>query len=586
MLVLVTVVLAGCTPPGLPAPIGGDAASIPASVAPEVPDGTVTIGIDGASAVGFNPHSIIDYSPVEQAVASMVLPSVSRPGTDGTPHPDPDLVSSASVTSTDPFTVTYQLQRSAAWSDGTPITADDFSYLWLQMVTQPATVDPAGYRLISQIRAADGGKTVTVEFSRPVADWLTLFSPLLPAHLLKDAPGGWEGALAGGIPVSGNAYKMQDNDATTGQITLVRNDKFWGRQPGPQTVVLRLGESADLAQALARGDLQAALLVPDDSTRQVLDAGTAVPASDQALIPVPATVQIMFATAGATAGKSQPVGDDSDGGAATPTTTANTPPAPEPVTASATVRRALATALSPTGLSRQLVGGSPAALVPGSQVHLPETSGGASPVAVGDREAAGRLLDQAGWVQGAGIYRVKQGRVLSVVLGYPSSDAALRRVALAIQSDLAQVGVQVTIRQDDPTVLLAGDLSGGVVQAALVTRPRGPSDVLAAASAFGCAPAQVPADLPSTGSAAGSPTGFCDGQVESDLSAAIGSNPQSAAPEVGRADARLWTELPVLPLLRPQLIFAVGPTLRSVLTDRDGWAWDGPLADVASWPTK
>ena len=55
---------------------------------------------------------------------------------------------------------------------------------------QPGTVGPAGYQLISAIRSRDAGKTVEVEFSQPFPDWPTLFSPLLPSHLMKDFPGG------------------------------------------------------------------------------------------------------------------------------------------------------------------------------------------------------------------------------------------------------------------------------------------------------------------------------------------------------------------------------------------------------------
>ena len=46
-----------------------------------------------------------------------------------------------------PFTVTYKI-RQAAWTDNAPIAADDFWYLWRQMVSQPV-VDPAGYGLIT-----------------------------------------------------------------------------------------------------------------------------------------------------------------------------------------------------------------------------------------------------------------------------------------------------------------------------------------------------------------------------------------------------------------------------------------------------
>ena len=82
-----------------------------------------------------------------------------------------------------------------------------------------------------------------VEFSEPFPDWPTLFSPLLPSHLMKDFPGGWGAALGADLPLSANRFKMNSYDPVTGQISLARNDKYWGTPPQPAAVVLRLGDS-------------------------------------------------------------------------------------------------------------------------------------------------------------------------------------------------------------------------------------------------------------------------------------------------------------------------------------------------------
>ena len=83
---------------------------------------------------------------------------------------------------------------------------------------------------------------------------------------MKDSPGGWSGALAADIPVSANRYRMTSYDPVTGQISLARNDKYWGTPPGPAAVVLRLGDPADLLAAFSRGDVQALWFAPDAST--------------------------------------------------------------------------------------------------------------------------------------------------------------------------------------------------------------------------------------------------------------------------------------------------------------------------------
>ncbi len=47
-----------------------------------------------------------------------------------------DLLTSAEVTSDNPFTVTYKIKPEAVWNDGTPITADDFVMNW-KMAERP-----------------------------------------------------------------------------------------------------------------------------------------------------------------------------------------------------------------------------------------------------------------------------------------------------------------------------------------------------------------------------------------------------------------------------------------------------------------
>ncbi len=109
---------------------------------------------------------------------------------------DPTLLESAEVTDENPpFTVTYKIRPEAQWTDNAPIGgADDFWYLWRQMVSQPGAVDPAGYDLITGVQSVEGGKTAVVTFSQPYPAWRELFNNILPAHIVKDVPPGGFGA--------------------------------------------------------------------------------------------------------------------------------------------------------------------------------------------------------------------------------------------------------------------------------------------------------------------------------------------------------------------------------------------------------
>ena len=161
------------------------------------------MGIDAVGA-GFNPHLLSDQSPVNAAISALVLPSSFRPVADPASPTgsrwelDTSLLESAEVTDDNPFTVTYKIRPEAQWTDNAPIAADDFWYLWRQMVSQPGVVDPAGYDMITGVQSIDGGKTAVVTFSQPYPAWRELFNDIVPAHIVKDVPGGFLAGLAQG----------------------------------------------------------------------------------------------------------------------------------------------------------------------------------------------------------------------------------------------------------------------------------------------------------------------------------------------------------------------------------------------------
>lgn len=571
---LVAVLLTACTPPNLPAPIAPTGGTSVSSTPPA--PGTLVVGLDGTagSITGFNPYAIADYSPAAQAVASLVLPSAFVMAADGSIGTDADVVDWVAVTSVEPFTVTYLLDRKASWSDGTPITAEDFSYLRDQLLVQPGTVGSAGYRLISAIRSRDAGKTVEVEFAQPFPQWRTLFSPLLPSHLLKDSPGGWSSALDSDLPLSANRYRLSSYDAVTGQVTLARNDKYWATPPGPAAVVLRLGRPADLLAAFNRGDVQALWFAPDARTAQ--DLLDQVPAERRTTVATPSSIQLVL----------------------------NTQRGP---TADAQVRTAIAAGLDPTELSAELTAGwTDGARPVTSQVSLPveDAAEASPPVVTDDPAAAAAGLTAAGYTRN-GLYVARQGVVLRLTLGYPSGQPRMAAAARAIRDQLGAVGIEVDLLPDAAPDLIETTLATGDLDLALVNLTRGSQDAVAAATAFGC-PATDPLGIgsvatttPVPGAGTSGPTtpageatgdsaavrtgnlsGYCQARTQRVLTDALTGSGSAAA-----ADPQLWAQLPVLPLIQPQSVFAVAPAFQSVLdTAHPGWAWTGPLAGLASWP--
>lgn len=256
--------------------------SAPAPIQAEYPtEKTIHVATDSIGA-GFNPHLAADQSTVTTAIGTLTLPSAFDPvvGRDGGLHwrMSDSLLTSAEVTSTAPFTVTYRIQTNAQWSDGLPITGDDFAYLWQQMSRQPNAVSPAGYRLIESVQTGAGGKSVSVTFVREYPRWRELFRSVLPSHVLRALPTGFQTGMDSGKPVSGGPFAIVGIDLARDEVRLVRNDRFW-REPAKldQIVFRRPGTQSQTVESIRTGD----------SALGVLSAG---PAQEQLFAAIPNTV--------------------------------------------------------------------------------------------------------------------------------------------------------------------------------------------------------------------------------------------------------------------------------------------------------
>src|SRR6202022_1836900 len=172
---------------------------------------------------------------------------------------EPRVLVSAQGTGENPFTVPYKIRPEAQWTDNAPIAADDFWYLWRQMVSQPGVVDPAGYDLITGVQSLEGGKQAVVTFAQPYPAWRELFNDILPAHIVKDVPGGFAAGLVRALPVTGGQFRVENIDPQRDEILLARNDRYWGPPAKPDLILFRrAGAPAALADSVRNGDTQVA----------------------------------------------------------------------------------------------------------------------------------------------------------------------------------------------------------------------------------------------------------------------------------------------------------------------------------------
>ncbi|MGI8665876.1 MAG: ABC transporter family substrate-binding protein [Jatrophihabitans sp.] len=161
------------------------------------------------------------------------LPTIWHFDAGGKPILNTDVADKAEQTSASPQTIVYHINPKAVWSDGTAIGYKDFAGLWTALNGTNKAYKPASTNGYSQIASVTKGATdqdVTVVFKTPYPDWKSLFDQLLPANL-NETPTAFNTAWANGPTLSGGPFKVSALDKTAKTITVVRNDKWWGKTP-------------------------------------------------------------------------------------------------------------------------------------------------------------------------------------------------------------------------------------------------------------------------------------------------------------------------------------------------------------------
>jgi ABC-type transport system substrate-binding protein len=580
----------------------------------------IIMGIDSIGA-GFNPHLLSDLSAVNAAISALVLPSAFRPVADpATPtgsrwEMDPTLLVSADVTNENPFTVTYKIRPEAQWTDNAPIAADDFWYLWRQMVGQPGVVDPAGYDLITGVQSIDGGKQALVTFSQPYPAWRELFSNILPAHIVKDVPGGFPAGLARAMPVTGGQFRVETIDPQRDEILLARNDRYWGPPAKPDLILFRrAGAPAALADSVRNGDTQVAQVHGGSAAFAQLSA-----------IPDVRTARIM-----------------------TPRVMQLTLRANEPKLADGQVRKAILGLLDVDLLAAVGAGSDNTVSLDQAQIRSPSDPGyvPTAPPAL-TRTAALGLLESSGYQidndtsasvtppspagsapasPNNGPPEITRGRIskdgkqLSLIIGVAANDPTSLAVANTAADQLRNVGIAATVLALDPVAMYRDTLVNNRVDALVGWREAGGNLATLLASRYSCpaleatavstaAPTLKPPAssdpsvpvkaTPATTSAAPTSTapgraqepgalvqapsnltGICDHSIQSNIDAALKGS-KDINDVVNAVEPQLWNMSTVLPILQDTTIVGAGPSVQNV--SLSGAVPVGIVGDAGQW---
>ncbi|GAA4538546.1 ABC transporter family substrate-binding protein [Streptomyces collinus] len=211
-----------------------------------------------------------DADATTTRVAQAVLPSMFRMDASGRPERNADYLESAKVVDTEPKQVVlYKLSQQAVWSDGREIGAADFAAQWRALSgndTAYWTARNAGYDRIQKIERGDSALEVRVTFSRPYADWRSLFSPLYPKDVMG-TPDSFNDGARKKLKVTAGPFTVKKVDRKDEEITLTRNPRWWGEPARLSKIVLRTVPRDKRAAELAAGTLDLAEIDPAAARR-------------------------------------------------------------------------------------------------------------------------------------------------------------------------------------------------------------------------------------------------------------------------------------------------------------------------------
>jgi peptide/nickel transport system substrate-binding protein len=333
--------------------------------------------------------------------------------------------------SADGKTITMKLREDLVWSDGTPLTSEDFLFTY-EMTMDPANsvASQSPYDLVESIEAPDD-YTVVTTFIDPYAPWAgTLWHGLVPAHILKpvyEQDGNLNAAEWGRNPTVGCGPFVFEEWESGSYARFVANENYWLGKPKLDEIFIRF--------------------VPDDATQiaalqnQEGDLGTFFAYSDVPTLE-DAGVNVFAVFSGYNEGIYFNLGDKG-----------------HPAVKDQKVRQAIAYALDRFSFDEDVLGG---LVVPAATYWdvTPWVDPSIQPYPY-DPEMAKQLLDEAGWVDSNGDgTRDKDGVELKLKYGTTTREVRVSYQAVA-QQQLAEVGIGVELLNYDSDLYFAGYDQGG-----------------------------------------------------------------------------------------------------------------------------
>ena len=159
---------------------------------------------------------------------------------------------------------TFDLREGVRWQDGEPFTAADVVFTYTYIIENDLTAFTSYTNNIEKVEALDD-VTVKMTCSKPKANMLRLWIPILPEHIWSKVPGERAGKDYINKPPIVGTGPFQTVEVKKGSyIKLVKNPDYWVEgKPTIDELVIAIYQNADtMTQDLKTGTLDYALGIP------------------------------------------------------------------------------------------------------------------------------------------------------------------------------------------------------------------------------------------------------------------------------------------------------------------------------------
>lgn len=344
--------------------------------------------------------------------------------------------------SADSLTVHYALKPGVKWSDGQPLTADDYVFTF-QAYANPASA-PAGdaitpaWKQIESVTKVDD-LHFDVKMKRPNPGYLELFNVVLPRHKFDGT------AVTNQSPQSrqpmGTGPFMVKEWRTGDAIVFARNPYYReAGKPYLDRIVAKIIPNREVAlQALLRGDVDTMFFPVTGDLPTLMKAAKNGSPIHVALQSSKSWVEWLWL-------------NNSDNGDAR---------RPHPVLGDPAMREAIDRAIDRKQIIDQVFGGM--GQLTGSLLY----SGWAAvdiPATPYDPAKARQVLEAAGWKKGADGIRSKNGVRASLRFQTISGDQTRELYQQLIQQNLREVGIEVKIQNVPSNLLFGAYKDGGLLK--------------------------------------------------------------------------------------------------------------------------